>query len=107
MSDEPEGGHPRWIGLAGWTNLAKSLSSFLLQLACIPAGPAAVDVVVALCDIASEQNLLLHSITADTASLRSGPFKTAQLLLREANRVSATDEEWHNILARARDELYG
>jgi hypothetical protein len=89
----------------GWADLAAAFGRAVGVVPGLQAAPALVDVLVALLSVQDSQSGLLKSIKADTAAIRSGPFKEAMESLEDARRVGPADTFWSRYIDRAEDRL--
>lgn len=89
-----------------WSGLASAVESYAVAVSAVPGADSAISVLKALYGVEDAQALMLKSIDRQVRLLREGPFRSGQLLLREAERVGPTDEDYSGFLAKARDRFY-
>jgi hypothetical protein len=97
---------PPASSLAAWFALTESVASIALAIAEVPGGAAEIKVVAALLGIQNAQNEMLQSINKKVSLLVEGPFRTGELHLREAKRVTSGHADYLEHLRRARDKFY-
>lgn len=89
-----------------WSGLASAVESYAIAVSGVPGADSAISVLKALYGVEDAQALMLRSIDRHVRLLREGPFRSGQLLLREAERVGPADEDYSGFLAKARDHFY-
>jgi hypothetical protein len=89
-----------------WSGLASAVESYAIAVSGVPGADGAISVLKALYGVEDAQALMLRSIDRHVRLLREGPFRSGQLLLREAERVGPADEDYSGFLAKARDHFY-
>jgi hypothetical protein len=88
-----------------WSGLASAVEG--IALAGSPGAGPAITLLKAVYGVEDAQAAMLSSIDRQVRLLREGPFRSGQLLLREAERVGpAAGEEYSEFLAKARDRFY-
>lgn len=89
----------------GWAQLAVAAGRAISVVPGLSRASAFVDLLVAVIDVQESQTGLLKSIKADTAAIRSGPFREAVDNLQQARRVGPSDPFWSRHMDRAEDRL--
>jgi hypothetical protein len=102
--EAPQSGPEQQI-FGGWTQLAVAAGRAISLAPGLSRASAFVDLLVALIDVQDSQTGLLKSIKADTAAIRSGPFKEAVENIQHARRVGPSDPLWGRYINRAEDRL--
>jgi len=102
--EAPQSGPEQEI-FGGWAQLAVASGRAISLVPGLSRASAFVDLLVALIDVQDSQIGLLKSIKADTAALRSAPFKEAVDNLQQARRVGPSDPFWGRYIDRAEDRL--
>jgi hypothetical protein len=84
-----------------WSDLASSVVAFSAQLSGIPGASEASQVILALCGIEDEQEIMLRRIQSDVALLRMGPFRSARVHLQTADRKGSAHPDYQYHLREA------
>jgi hypothetical protein len=86
--------------------LIAAVARMAAQLAQVPGGIAAADLVIALIGIEDTQVTLLQSLKVDIELIRQEPFTTAMASLRAAQRVGTKDPTWGRYVSRAEEKFF-
>jgi hypothetical protein len=90
-----------------WSGLASAVAGYASAVSGVPGADSAISLLKALYGVEDVEAAMLSSIDRQVRLLREGPFRSGQLLLREAGRVGpAKEEEYSGFLAKAKDRFY-
>lgn len=90
-----------------WSGLASAVEGYAVAVSGASAAGPAITLLKALYGVEDAQAAMLSSIDRQVRLLREGPFRSGQLLLREAGRVGPTaGAEYSEFLAKAKDRFY-
>ncbi|GAA4586007.1 hypothetical protein GCM10023194_30690 [Planotetraspora phitsanulokensis] len=91
--------------LESWFALSRAVATFGLEVAQVPGAASGVRILEALLGTGGAQVAMLASIDRKVTLILEGPFRAAQIHLKEAGRITSSDPDYNRHLQQARDKF--